>query len=133
MSFSKKTKFALWLYPETLKKVEEHLEGSDCKSKSEFIEQAIIFYCAYLSLDDCRSILPNAVVSAVKGAVDESTNRICRMLFKLAVEQAISSNVSACGFDIDAESLVRLRGACLNAVKKSNGIFTFEQAKKWQN
>lgn len=42
-----KRKFALWVQPDTLKKVEKLYRDDDCKSRSEFIEKAILFYAGY--------------------------------------------------------------------------------------
>ena len=42
-----KYKFALWVQPETMSKVEKLYKDDDCRSRSEFIEKAILFYCGY--------------------------------------------------------------------------------------
>lgn len=41
--FENKKKFALWVYPDTLEKIENIYREDDCESKSEFIEKAINF------------------------------------------------------------------------------------------
>ena len=56
-----KRKFALWLYPDTLEKIKQHYTEDDCRSKSEFIEKAVLFYIDHLAAADGRSILPNAI------------------------------------------------------------------------
>ena len=43
----KKQKFALWVTEETMKKVEKLYREENVKSRSEFIEKAINFYCGY--------------------------------------------------------------------------------------
>ena len=127
-----KYKFALWLYPETLDKVKELYRQDDCKSKSEFIEEAIRFYVGHLTADDDTSYLPNALISNLKSIVAESDNRQNRMLFKLSVEMAMMMNVLAANSDIDEESLIRLRGECVKEVKRLNGSFSFDDAVDWQ-
>ena len=42
-----KRKFALWLRPETLAKIEKLYRDDDCRSRSEFIEKAVLFYAGY--------------------------------------------------------------------------------------
>ena len=96
-----KRKFALWLYPDTLEKIKQHYTEDDCRSKSEFIEKAVLFYIDHLAAADGRSILPNAMLSSMKSIVAESDNRICRLLFKMAVELAVTMNVVAANSDID--------------------------------
>ena len=121
-----KRKFALWLYPETLDKVKQLYTEDDCRSKSEFIEKAVQFYIDHLTAKDQRSMLPNAMLSSMKSIVAESDNRICRLLFKMAVQLAVTNS------EIDDVSLERLKGECVKEVKRLNGNFTFKDANDWQ-
>lgn len=130
--FENKKKFALWVYPDTLEKVEEIYRSDDCESKSEFIEKAIRFYIGYLQSADKKGYLPSVVTSTLKSIVAESDNRQNRMLFKLAVEIAIMQNLMASLNEIDPLSLERLRGECVQEVKRLSGGFTFEDALTWQ-
>ena len=131
--FEDKRKFALWLHPETLEQVDAAYKKDDCRSKSEFIEKAVRFYLSYLVAEDDSSLLPNAFLSSMKSIVSESDNRISRLLFKLAVEMAVMSNILATMDDVDDVTLSRLRGECVKAVKQINGAFTMEDAVKWQS
>lgn len=128
-----KYKFALWLHPDTLEKVKELYRQDDCRSKSEFIEKAIRFYIGRLTAEDGVSYLPNAFLSNMKSIVTESDNRHSKMLFKLAVELAVMMNVVAASNEIDEISLARLRGECIQEVKRLNGNFSFEDAVEWQS
>ena len=78
-------------------------------------------------------MLPNYMVSTMKAIVDSSDTRMCRMLFKLAVEMAIMMNVLAANCDIEEESLASLRYNCIEEVKRINGTLGFEDAYHWQN
>ena len=127
-----KRKFALWLYPETLDKIKQLYAEDDCRSKSEFIEKAVQFYIDHLTTEDQRSMLPNAMLSSMKSIIAESDNRICRLLFKMAVELAVTMNVVAANSDIDDITLERLKGECVKEVKRLNGNFTFCDANDWQ-
>ena len=75
----------------------------------------------------------NALLSNVKSIVAESDNRHNKMLFKLAVEMAVMMNVVAASNEIDEISLARLRGECIQEVKRLNGNFSFEDAVEWQS
>ena len=127
-----KKKFALWLSPQTLEEINEAYTADNCRSKSEFIEKAVKFYLAHLDAGNEGSVLPNAFLSAMKGLLSESDQRIGRLLFKLAVELAVTMNVAAASCGIDRESLERLRGECVQEVKRLNGAFSFEDAFRWQ-
>ena len=65
----KKQKFALWIYPSTMEIIERYLEKSECRSKSDFIEKAILFYAGFLAAQDHKNYIPNVVVSCMKGSL----------------------------------------------------------------
>ena len=127
-----KRKFALWAEPETLAKVKERYRTDNCKSQSEFIEKAVRFYLGYLEAGEPGSYLPVMFLSTMKGIAAESDNRVGRLLFKLAVELAVTMNVVAAESGIDRVSLERLRGECVREVKRLNGSFSFDDALRWQ-
>ena len=70
--------------------------------------------------------------STVKGIVDESSNRMGRLLFKMAVEQAVTENILAAVCSVDQAELTRLRGQCIEEIRKTNGILSFDEALRWQ-
>ena len=77
--------------------------------------------------------MPNALLSNMKSIVAESDNHQSKMLFTLAVELAMLINVVAASSEIDEISLARLRGECIQEVKRLNGNFRFENAVEWQS
>ena len=119
-----------WL--ETWEKVKELYKEAGCPRKSDFVEQAVRFYVGYLTAENKANFLPNMFLSNMKSIVRESDNRLSRLIFKLAVELAITMNVVAANQGVDKEVLNTLRGECIKEVKKTNGIFTFDEADKWQ-
>ena len=133
MSVSKdKIKFAAYLHPETLDKIKELYRGDDCSSKSEFIEKAVRFYIGYLTAEDKSNYLPNIFLSNMRAIASESDNRMSRMLFKLTVEQAMMMNIMAANYDIEPGTLSRLRGSCVEEVKRLGGSFSMKDAVEWQ-
>lgn len=127
-----KRKFALWIRESSLDMAKQLYKEDNCASQSEFIEKAILFYAGYLLSGKSNRYLPNIITSTLKGIVDESDNRMSRMLFKLAVELAITMNLIAAAQDIDRVTLERLRGECVKEVKRINGAFSFDDAVDWQ-
>ena len=127
-----KQKFPLWAKPETLQSVKEIYQSDNCRSQSEFIEKAILFYIGYLTADRPKSYLPNMFLSTMKSIVRESNNRMGRLLFKLAVEISMLLNVAASMWAIDKSELARLRGNCIEEVKRINGTISFDDAVDWQ-
>ena len=127
-----KVKFALWLHPETLEKADKLYRLNNSQSRSEFIEDAINFYSGYLSSEESWDFFPSVIVTTVKGILDGYENRMASLLFKLAVEIAMTLHVTAATNEIDQEELSRLRGMCVNEVKKLNGKVSFDDAVKKQ-
>lgn len=127
-----KNKFALWTYPETLARVEKLYKEDNCKSRSEFIEKAINFYCGYLTTENYREYFPSVIVSTVKGALDGFENRMSSLLFKLAVELSMTIHVTAANSDVDTETLSRLRGMCVEEVRRLHGNISFDEAYRFQ-
>ena len=127
-----KRKFALWIRPSLLEEVDSLYKSDNCASRSEFMEKALRFYMGYLSSQENQDYLADVIPSTVKGIVDESSNRMGRLLFKLAVEQAVMSNILAAVCEVDQQELERLRNQCIQQIRKTNGIISFEQALRWQ-
>ena len=123
-----KRKFALWIRESTLEKVRQWYDSDNCASQSEFIEKAVLFYIGYLAAESSGDYMPKIITSTIKGIVNESDNRISRILFKLAVEQAISMNVIAATCNISRDQLDQLRVMCVNQVKKTSGSYSFQDA-----
>ena len=86
----------------------------------------------YLSSQANQDYLGDVIPSTVKGIVDESSNRMGRLLFKLAVEQAVMSNILAAVCEVDQQELERLRNQCIQQIRKTNGMISFDEALKWQ-
>ncbi|WP_407384106.1 hypothetical protein [Ruminococcus sp.] len=127
-----KKRVSIWLRASTRKRIEEMYQLDGCKSKSDYVERAVAFYTGYVLSDKADSYLSNMITSSLKSIIRESDNRLSRLIFKLAVELAITMNVVAANQGVDKEVLNTLRGECIKEVKKTNGIFTFDEADKWQ-
>ncbi len=132
MATKNKIKFPFWVTPKTMETVKEMYKDDDCRSQSEFIEKAINAYVGYFRADNSPGMLPNYMISTMKAIVDSSDTRMCRMMFKLAVEVAIMMNILAANSEIKEESLNTLRQSCINEVKRINGTPRFEDAYYWQ-
>ncbi len=127
-----KQKFALWLTPETKQKIESHYRGDNCKSQSEFIERAVKFYCGYLDTEGADEYLPRVLAGVLDGKLGALSDRVGRLLFKLAVDDAVMANLVAVISDIDLDTLKKLWAKCVREVKETNGQISFEDALKYQ-
>ena len=127
-----KRKFALWIRPSLLEEVDSLYESDNCASRSEFMDKALQFYIGYLTCNHAQDYLAQVIPSTVKGIVDEGSNRMGRLLFKMAVEQAVTSNILAAVCEVDHQELERLRNQCIQQIRKTNGMISFDEALRWQ-
>ena len=127
-----KVRFQMRISPDTDAKIKESMPLTNCQSKNEFVEEALRFYCGYLSANNALEILPPIFATAIKGAIQDTENRIARLLFKQAVELDMMMNVVAARMNADDETLKRLRARCVQEVKQTGGAVTFDAAVKYQ-
>lgn len=133
MEKEKKIRIPLWIYPSVEEKIQKNFEADNCKSPSEFIEKAILFYCGYLASEEYRQYLPNVLVSTMQGSLDSFEDRMATLLFKIAVELSMILHVTAAANEIDEDTLTRLRGLCVEEVKRLRGSVRLDDAVRFQN
>lgn len=129
----KKERIPVWLYPSTLEAIDKAMYQANCKSRSEFLENAAQMYAGYISADSAVKYLPAALVAALRATVQCSDDRISRLLFKQTVELSMMMNVLAAGLEIDDSQLDDLRWRCVQNVKKTNGSITFKDTLREHN
>ena len=129
---SEKKKIALYLTPKLMAKIDKLYEDEGCRSKTEFIEKAIEFYCGYLTADNYKEYFPDVIVSTMQQTLNSMEMRMARLLFKIAVELSLLQHVIAGTNDIDEDTLSSLREMCVQDVKRVNGAISFEDAVRYQ-
>ena len=122
----KKHKFPLWIYPSTMDTVERYLEKSGCRSKSDFIEKAILFYAGFLSARDYKDYIPNVVISVMKAMLANYERRTSNILFKVAVEMSMMNFLLASAHRVSKTTMESLRNMCIREVRSYNGSITLE-------
>ena len=127
-----KRRFQMGIKTSKLNPAEPFYRQVNCARKSEYMEKAVLFYSGFLSSNQSQDYLAKIISTTMKGIVDESSNRMGRLLFKIAVELAVAENVLAAVCDVDRQELKRLRGQCVEEIKRTNGMISFEQALQWQ-
>ena len=127
-----KKKFLLWAKEETIELVEKWYKEDGCKTRSEFIERAINFYCGYLTAEKNKEFLSVAVSDTIENILNGFENRMASLLFKLSVETAMMMHVTAANNEIDEETLTALRGMCVEEVKRLYGRISFEDVVRFQ-
>lgn len=111
----------------------DSLQGqANVRSRNEFTNEALRFYCGYLTTKKAEDYLLQSLSSVITGTVQDSENRIARLDFKLAVELSKLAHVIAYTHEVDEEALHKLHLKCLDEVKRINGAIDFEGAYKYQ-
>ena len=128
----KHIRHSTWLKESTVKLVEQYYESDQCKSKSAFIEKAILYYVNYLYLERNMDVLSPSLMSSLRAISDENTTRIMRIVFKMAVELGVISNIVAFKFDISEKDIKMVRDECIKELEKTNSIFDLKKAIDWQ-
>ena len=129
---NKKDRHTVWLMPEVWDRVESHYRKDNCSTKNEYIKKAVQFYSGYLDAAGADEYLPRILSDVLEGKLGALGGRIGRLLFKLAVEQDMSANILAALAEVDLDTVDRLRGQCVQNVKRTNGEVSFEDALRVQ-
>jgi len=128
-----KVRFQMRISQDTDRMIKTAMPLTNCQSQNEFVEHALRFYSSYIATKDTLAFLPPIYQDALRGTIHDSENRICRLLFKLAVELDMVMNVLASGMEIPEERLRSLRGHCVQNVKKTRGGISLDAAVDFQN
>lgn len=127
-----KKKTTLWIHPDLILRMDSWLEHDNCKSRSEFIDKALRFYMGYLSAGDTSDYLCSALVTALRGTLENNNNRMRSLLFKWAVELNLAVHTIAAHFDVREGDRDRLRWYAIEEVKRTNGQISFDHAVEMQ-
>jgi len=129
---TEKVRTGFYIEKEILETADGLLAAANMRSRNEFVNEALKFYCGYLQSRKAEDYLLQSLSSVLAGTVQDSENRLARMDFKIAVELSKLSQVIAYTHDVDEESLGRLHAKCLEEVKRINGAVEFEDAYRYQ-
>ena len=82
----------------------------------------------YLGTEDNTAYISQAILTAIQGTLDDNNNRLCRIIFKWAVELNMMCHTIAAHFRTDDIYTRELRGFAVDEVKRTNGQVSFESA-----
>ena len=127
MSTETRDRIAVRMDQETSRRLEQWYIADNCKSKNEFILKAMNFYIDYLEIDDNKTLLPLAVMTAIDGRMGMLENHIARRDFTREVELDILVGLIADAFEFDRDDLKRRRAQSVRNVKAINGLISLEK------
>ena len=88
----------------------------------------LLLFTVFLKLKSFRCI----ILTAIQGTLDDNNNRLCRILFKCAVELNMLCHTIAAHFRADPIHTRELRAYAVDEVKRTNGQVSFESAVRQQ-
>ena len=106
-------------------KLESTYKKHGCKSRNDFIQQAINFYVDYLDAQE-NTLLPSAVQSAIDGRLGMFEDRMAKLLYKLTVEMDMGLEMAADALHADETYMRRLRANSVKNVKSTNGLLSLK-------
>ena len=127
-----KSKYAIYLYPSQMEEIKSLMDQANAKSQSEFVSDAIRFYIGYLQQGKNVDYLAPIVAQTIQEEIRNTEKNISQILFKLAVESAMLSELQATQIRVNDEQMEQLRRMCSRIVAENNGIITLEKAVKHQ-
>lgn len=127
-----KTFTGLYTEKKLLEEIALSLEQANCKTRNEFINQAIRFYLAHLNTQNSSDLLTPALESVIGAKIKDTENRLARVLFKQGVELAMMMHIIAATNNVDVAGLGELRKLCVEEVSRLGGRYSFDDAVKFQ-
>ena len=127
-----KRKYSFYLYPSQMEEIKNFMGQANAKSQSEFVSDAIRFYIGYLQQGKNVDYLAPIIAQTIKEEIRSTEKNISQILFKLAVESAMLSELQATQIRVTDEQMEQLRRMCSRIVAENNGIITLEKAIKHQ-
>ena len=127
-----KSKYAIYLYPSQMEEIKQLMDAANAKSQSEFVSDAIRFYIGYLQQGKNVDYLAPIIAQTIQEEIRSTEKNISQILFKLAVESAMLSELQATQIRVPQDQMEQLRRMCSRIVAENNGIITLEKAVKHQ-
>ena len=123
MNNENKKRYAFNMTPSKDNKIKAAMILSGTKNRSYFINEAIDFYISYLYAEQSVDCLSPIINRSLKNVIAGTERSMCEMLFKLAVEMGVMSDVIS--NEYSAEQIDEIRKRIAQSVAETNGIIEF--------
>lgn len=95
----------------------------------DFIVAAIRNYCADIDGEKSVDVVCERMAKLFRAELNNYSNRMAHMLFKIAVELAIQNHLLAAGYvNLEDSEMRFIRNQAADTVRKSRGFLSFEKA-----
>lgn len=124
---NKKSQKGFQLPEKTINKIESIHSLKGDISRNKIVEQAIDFYYGYLTSELSQDYLCSTVGQKVEGSINQSSDRMGRLLFKIAVETNTLTRVLAAIHSVDRDTYNHFRKAAVEDAKATKGIINISE------
>lgn len=125
-----KKHISCWIEDKNLKEAENCMKIIECRSRSDYIDQAVEFYNGYIHNKNNEEYVNKNIVNTVQGMLNSFEKRMARQMFKQAVEVAKVFWLVVRGFKLEPEDVDELHSDCVEEVKRINGSIRFPYKQK---
>ncbi len=119
--------------PEQAKRMKTAMQLANCTSESDFVRTAIDFYIGYLLQNESLDYLSPVINRSIKNVIGGVEKNISDMLFKLAVETGMTTQMFADVYDIADDYYDSLHKRIARMVAETNGTISLEKAYENRN
>lgn len=130
--FSEKSRYSLWLSNEGMKKADAIYQLDHCRSRSEFVDRAIRFYCGYVESSIAEDYIADVFVQTIFPKIDAIKKDLVKSIYNMALQLSMLIHFEAASCDYSDEDLRLLRNKCVADVKRTLGVIDFEKAIHYQ-
>ncbi len=120
-----KEHISFWIKSSNLKEAESCMNAIGCKSRSDYIDNAVEFYNGYMHNKNNEEYVNKYITNTIKSIMNSFERRMARQMFKQAVEISKVFWLVVRGFELRPESVDELHHDCIEEVKTINGAIRF--------
>lgn len=117
-----KMKSTVYITKDCFKQIDSLSILTGKESRSQVIEEAINFYHSYISGEINLDYLCGIYGQKVEALMSRSTDRLSRLLFKLAVNENIIAKLAAGQKGITKDTYEKMRQKAIQEVKATQGV-----------
>ena len=120
-----KKHISFWIEEKDLKECDANVITSNCKSRSDYVAEAVKFYNSYLHNKNNEEYVNNMIRDNLTGMMKKFERRTAKLLFKISVEVAKIFWLLVKELEIDFRDADTLHRSCVDEVKRINGAIQY--------
>lgn len=100
--FSEKSRYSLWLSNDNIKMTDKIYSLDNCKSRSEFVDRAIRFYCGYVETNIAQDYIADVFTQTVFPKLDNMKKVLNKSIYNMALQLSMLSHFEAalCDYEL---------------------------------